>query len=346
MKRLLAALLAFTAAWTSSPARAGLTLNLRFTDSSTTRLLTQADVGTMIPIQIWATIDKASGVNGSGNKFGLQYVFYSVASKTIANLGSTILGELEGPAIVAPFNGAGSQFGQLADFNGDGIGDLGSAPTSTSNINYALPRALSANFVESNANSFEFLVETVNFHVHSLPASPGQARGEIRFLPVLGNFNGIPRTANWWQQSSGVVNDGANNDSQFLFNGAGVSFLTSASPWTNVTQPLDVNNDAKITPQDVLAIIDEINLRGSRTLPSPNLDFHPPPFYDVTGDGLITPLDALQVIDALNKPGGPLVAGNLGVVSVPEPSGLFLAGVAALALGVWSGRRMIHRPSR
>ena len=173
-----------------------------------------------------------------------------------------------------------------------------------------------------------------------MPGAPGAARGEIRFQPVMGRFDGIPREANWWQRSSGAPLDGANNSNQFLFNGASVSFLTAASsPWTNPAEPLDVTNDTKITPQDVLALIDEINLHGSRVLPSPDLNFHPPPYFDVTGDGSITPLDVLQVIDYLNLPGAALAAGHLRIASVPEPSGCWLMGTAGVALAMFVRRR-------
>ncbi len=78
-------------------------------------------------------------------------------------------------------------------------------------------------------------------------------------------------------------------------------------PWLNLTKRMDVNDDGLVTPIDALNIINELNLRGSRTLPwaidSITGMFG---FLDTSGDGLLTPIDALRVINVLNgaKEGG------------------------------------------
>jgi PKD repeat protein len=69
--------------------------------------------------------------------------------------------------------------------------------------------------------------------------------------------------------------------------------------WTNTVNRLDVNNNGTVDPLDVLNIINEINLRGIRTL-NPNLD-RDLPFVDTNANGQIDPLDALEVINELNR---------------------------------------------
>ena len=69
--------------------------------------------------------------------------------------------------------------------------------------------------------------------------------------------------------------------------------------WTNPANPLDVNNNGEVDPLDVLNIINEINLNGTRAL-NPNFDRRLP-FVDVNRNGLIDPLDVLLVINEINR---------------------------------------------
>ncbi len=72
-------------------------------------------------------------------------------------------------------------------------------------------------------------------------------------------------------------------------------------PWHNTQFDVDVNADGLVTPQDVSAIITEINTRKARVLPiggdSISGMFG---FLDAYPDGLLTPQDALAVINYLN----------------------------------------------
>jgi len=73
------------------------------------------------------------------------------------------------------------------------------------------------------------------------------------------------------------------------------------NPWQNPVNPLDVNDDGVVSPQDVLVLTNDINANGSRTLPSPPISPPPPPPYlDVDGDGAVTPSDVLTVVNYLN----------------------------------------------
>ncbi len=79
----------------------------------------------------------------------------------------------------------------------------------------------------------------------------------------------------------------------------------NANPWQNPINRLDTNNDGRITPLDVLVILNLLNdvkypiVEGSRiasTRPSSSAM----PYYDTNADGLVTSLDALIVTNYLN----------------------------------------------
>ncbi|MCY2991123.1 MAG: dockerin type I domain-containing protein [Planctomycetota bacterium] len=76
------------------------------------------------------------------------------------------------------------------------------------------------------------------------------------------------------------------------------------SPWCNGRDPLDVDQDGKVAPLDVLRLISELNsatLRDARgRLPADRPADSDAPYFDPSGDGFITPVDALTVINYLN----------------------------------------------
>ncbi len=102
----------------------------------------------------------------------------------------------------------------------------------------------------------------------------------------------------------------------------------------------DVNGDRRVTALDALIVINEINARGSRTLPNPPTPKTPWYYYDVNNDARITALDALVVINWLNShpvtAPAPLVAAESEPGFVPASSdGLGSpAPVKAVPLGV------------
>jgi uncharacterized protein YkwD len=76
--------------------------------------------------------------------------------------------------------------------------------------------------------------------------------------------------------------------------------LTDADPalWTNPRDPHDVDNNNSVDPLDVLAVINEINLKGQRLLhPDRDRDL---PFIDTNADGRVDPLDVLELINTIN----------------------------------------------
>ena len=77
-------------------------------------------------------------------------------------------------------------------------------------------------------------------------------------------------------------------------------FTNRLRPWRNPFNPLDVDNDGRVVPKDVLLLINDINSNQIRTLPVPPVP-EPPPYLDVNGDGSISPIDVLLVINFVNN---------------------------------------------
>ncbi len=70
-------------------------------------------------------------------------------------------------------------------------------------------------------------------------------------------------------------------------------------PWQNPRNPLDVNDDGRVTPIDALLVINALNNRFQLT-PELPVPFDPVQYLDVDGNDLVTPIDALLVINQLN----------------------------------------------
>lgn len=80
---------------------------------------------------------------------------------------------------------------------------------------------------------------------------------------------------------------------------AATSDRVAQSPWQNRIEPLDINNDGNVVPNDALRIINRLNGDGPGELPVPSGE--PTDYLDVSGDNFVTSLDALQVIFKLNE---------------------------------------------
>ncbi len=93
-----------------------------------------------------------------------------------------------------------------------------------------------------------------------------------------------------------------------------IEVVRAAPPWQNKHWALDVDDDGRLTPVDILIVINALNRNGIGPL-----DRLPPSsstFVDVNGDRLLTPLDALILINAFNvqsqTPGGGSSGGSGG----------------------------------
>ncbi len=82
------------------------------------------------------------------------------------------------------------------------------------------------------------------------------------------------------------------------------------SLWQNPHNPNDINGDNRISPIDLLLLVNRLSKYGSAPLEMPSPGNEPPPYYDVDGDGRITPSDAVRLVNCLN---------GLGCVYTPTP---------------------------
>lgn len=71
--------------------------------------------------------------------------------------------------------------------------------------------------------------------------------------------------------------------------------------WQNPSNPLDVDDDLRITPLDALLVIQALNRYGSGALPARSEAEMAPPFPDTNGDHTLEPRDALKIINRLNR---------------------------------------------
>lgn len=124
-------------------------------------------------------------------------------------------------------------------------------------------------------------------------AFPSLPIGNYRVQVVSPTSNPInPSTG---RQNATVVANTATGDVDF-------GFVLNTSQWQNPVNRHDVNADTEVSPIDALLVINDLNLRGSRSLAGTN--FVPPPFVDVSGDGSVSPIDVLLVINYLNARSG------------------------------------------
>lgn len=88
-----------------------------------------------------------------------------------------------------------------------------------------------------------------------------------------------------------------------------VLHINAAAPYTNASQPADVNGDGSVGIQDLLLLANDLRNNGSRALPGTPTP-PPPPFLDVDGNGLVSINDLLLVVQFM-----------LSQVSAAEPEG-------------------------
>jgi hypothetical protein len=182
-----------------------------------------------------------------------------------------------------------------ADFDGDGIDDLGlwvpdragAAPAESAE--WYLLNSAGRSIIERLVEDGNPLVNgnVVNGVIKFKPTPFGADRfaqfGDEFGLPIVGNFD-PPLTS--------LVDSGGN---------------------TNLQNPLDANNDGEVSPLDALLVFNLLNA-GTTTLSQPSLGGAP--FVDINQDGQLSPLDALLIFNWLNnqpapQPPSPDEAGDL-----------------------------------
>ena len=107
--------------------------------------------------------------------------------------------------------------------------------------------------------------------------------------------------------------------------------FSAPTPWMNTDDAFDVNDDGATSAIDALLVINDLNLRDSRRLPTgPAGAENLFGFLDASGDGFVSPLDALLVINRLNADaGGEGQGGGDGVSQETSHYDFALASLAA-----------------
>lgn len=139
----------------------------------------------------------------------------------------------------------------------------------------------------------------------------GDAR-QILYTPPT-SFSGIDRLSYMVVDAQGLA-------SPVTMVSVMVLDFTREHPFTNASQPLDVNGDGTVSAIDALLVINELNARGARSLPRSSVGtggmFG---LVDVNGSDSVEPLDVLLVINHLNT-----------AAAQSNPSGLAGVGEASL----------------
>ncbi len=170
-----------------------------------------------------------------------------------------------------------------ADMDKDGYDDLGLWVPDRSGV--APETTAEWNFLISNGDSLLDRVRTDPISGQNvidytpIPFGPDRYAqfGDEYALPVVGNF-----------------------DPPIVGSGSAVS-EPAGNLHTNLTEPLDVNDDGHVAPVDALIIINYLNFHGSgRLLGAASY----PPYLDVNMDGMVAPIDSLLVINFLNTNDG------------------------------------------
>ncbi|HUG70513.1 MAG TPA: dockerin type I domain-containing protein [Pirellulaceae bacterium] len=139
-----------------------------------------------------------------------------------------------------------------------------------------------------------------------------EARPDGRLVTLTIDTTGIPagsyefRLVATQLGSSSLRRADGSSVSEIIKNGT----LHVRSIWQNPDNPNDINSDERISPLDVLLLLNELSKNGSRELEMPSPGEESSLYYDVDGDGHISPKDAIILINCLN---------GLGCVTTPAP---------------------------
>lgn len=196
----------------SPQANADLSMQLAFSDGTTTRTLTAADVGTDISFDVWVTV---TGADGNNLNDGIGIGYYNILSGASAE-GMSALGNLNGynnnaaPGfqIADKFNALGVFIPGNTDLNADGIKDIGlSGVSPKSGMAMYRPNTGSASWTGADVQSWsaadgqlipdgiKVRVATLSFHVDSLVG--GAASGAATTFNVVTPTNPAPFPATW-----------------------------------------------------------------------------------------------------------------------------------------------------
>jgi CSLREA domain-containing protein len=144
----------------------------------------------------------------------------------------------------------------------------------------------------------EFLADVEQVLV-SPAAIQSLSNGRNQLDLLIRSTNTSLRLDSEWNWTSGVIENGVYKHE---FQNSGVSLrLRNGNAWQNPLFALDVDRDDRLSPLDVLVLVNTLNTEGARSLGDPaQTSVLPVSYFDVDGDSSVSPLDVLMVINAIN----------------------------------------------
>lgn len=182
-----------------------------------------------------------------------------------------------------------------------------------------------ASVVISGVNNSFVKLDNLRFGPKNSARTASDGSYSLAYLPS-GNYNLLVQTTDVGYE---FTNPSSGLQSVVFVSGTTLSHIDfgmvrTPSPWQNQALKEDVDNSGAVDPLDVLVLINEINLGGSRPLTGTGQST--PPFIDVDGDRNIGPLDVLMVINFINShpsTGGTGTGGGEGERSAFERMPMF-----------------------
>ncbi|MBM4020094.1 MAG: PEP-CTERM sorting domain-containing protein [Planctomycetes bacterium] len=327
--------------WCAS-AQAGLVVDLRFADNSTSLIITPAMIGTDVTGYVWANV---TGAVGNPALEGLSYVSWSVWSGQVG--GGAVMGDITGRALSSPtWNVAGSGQGTIQsapswtwDLNtpADGLNDWGSKAAS-SNTDVAKARATSMTYTggEPIPDGQRWNVATLTFHIDSAILGDGTTKLNVVMPPWGG---GMTKSANWAEDA--VTKTGAGT--------AGTSLSFTLEP-TQVSA--DAHGDYIVDMANPPVALDGTGqvTAGFGSIANWAWDLDGLPGYETPGPAPLVSYEMLKTMgyeDNVPRLARFMVGTNDGksamdetmITIVPEPATI---GLVALGLAALVGRRRVR----
>ena len=158
--------------------------------------------------------------------------------------------------------------------------------------------AIAAGPPNESSQTLNFLVNSTNTSLFSVQPAIA-ANGTLSYTPAQ-NASGASTVTVQLHDSGGTANGGVDTSAMQTFT---IIVTNPAAAYQNQSAPVDVNQDANVTPLDALIVINDLINHGVHVLPTipPALPIY---YLDVNGDGSVTPNDALIVINDLLSHGG------------------------------------------
>ena len=207
-----------------SHALAALTVDLRFTNGSTSMVIHRNQLDTDITMNVWV---KVTGTGSAGSVDAISYANYNVISRKAS--GGSVTGDMtNGWSIDSNWNNTGSMSTLVVDINADGIKDIGSTSTSTNvsvlkvkstDVGHTPARWAGSDDKGTNdavTNGWEWQVETVKFHIAASSAAFGT--GTTYLDPKIPAWTGATKAALYYVDGAGTaINTGLTNGTSVAF---------------------------------------------------------------------------------------------------------------------------------